>query len=223
MMSMALLTRRSFQQSKPAVAPYQRTNSFWSSWPNEKPVGQNPPHSPGVISSSCLEELYKVREQPAASGAFGEVYAGKCRATGEDVAIKAMRKKVNPNALREVELLARVDHPTVAKFLGYFEDDDHLYVVTPFYSGGDLFEHIIEKEDSLFDEFGAMCICVNLLESVQAIHQAGIGASLLPTGCAVCDASLLLQHILMSSLRILSSVSVPSQRAYCSDELCVCS
>lgn len=114
-----------------------------------------------------------VRKQPAASGAFGHVYSGKCRQNGADVAIKAMKKQMNPNGLREIEMLARVDHPAVAKCLGCFEDDEHVYLVTPFYTGGDLFDHIIENEGEI-QELQAMHVCVNLLESVRATHQAGL-------------------------------------------------
>lgn len=55
-------------------------------------------------------------------GAYGSVQLGKCRSTGQTVAIKKIGRKI---ALSEVEVHSKLNHPNIIKMLDYQIDEEH--------------------------------------------------------------------------------------------------
>ena len=100
-------------------------------------------YSPRFPSGYQLNERfahsYVLREE-IGSGAYGFVMVASQRGTLSDVAVKfIIRKKVPSHAWvqdsklgrlpTEIWLLSRIQHPNIASFLEYFEDDVYYYLV----------------------------------------------------------------------------------------------
>lgn len=47
--------------------------------------------------------------------------------------------------LKEVRILKELDHPNIIKIYDFFEDEKRYYVVVDICSGGELFDHIVQK------------------------------------------------------------------------------
>ena len=39
-----------------------------------------------------------------------------------------------------------VDHPNIVKLYEFFEDDEHIYIITELCSGGPLFDEIVKRK-----------------------------------------------------------------------------
>ena len=80
-------------------------------------------------------------------GAFGDVYVGKCKATGEDVAVKVLQKakmmrfgdeiwKAIANEVKILQHIAREQSkepcPFIVKIFDGFATRDHVYIVLEF-------------------------------------------------------------------------------------------
>ena len=85
------------------------------------------------------------------SGAFAEVRKAINVNTGDYVAVKIIDKQSmdedDINALEmEMDILANVDHPSVVKLIDIFDNQEAMYLVLEYMSGGELFDRIVEKE-----------------------------------------------------------------------------
>lgn len=97
----------------------------------------------GADSSRRVNDSYRIVRQLGAGG-FGSVYLAESRVTNETVAIKHITKLGSQQDMKflhsELESLLRLDHPNIAKFHRFFEDEQAVYVVTEFCSDGDFCE-----------------------------------------------------------------------------------
>lgn len=66
-------------------------------------------------------------------GAFGSVLLARSKATGNEVAIKKMKKKVRSWAecteLREVTVLEKISHPNIVKLIAVKKYGDELFLI----------------------------------------------------------------------------------------------
>jgi serine/threonine protein kinase len=67
-------------------------------------------------------------------GQFGSVYKALNNTTGQMVAIKrvsldGMNEKDAKNVMGEVELLERLDHPSIVKYMGMNKSNDYLDII----------------------------------------------------------------------------------------------
>ena len=46
----------------------------------------------------------------------------------------------------EIEVLKQIDHPNIVRMLNAYEDKNHYCIIMELMQGGELFDHIIEKE-----------------------------------------------------------------------------
>lgn len=65
-------------------------------------------------------------------------------------AVKIMKKdritKSEQVRLRyEIEILKNLDHPNILRLYEVFEDKKHIYLVTEFCDGGELFDEIVQR------------------------------------------------------------------------------
>lgn len=89
---------------------------------------------------------YSFGGQMLGRGSFGQVYKCQHRETGEELAVKAIKKRdasvtadrVKLRVLREISALQHLQSSNTVKYRGAFEDDDTVFIVQEIMMGGDL-------------------------------------------------------------------------------------
>jgi len=94
---------------------------------------------------TCCKERYEFGEF-LGKGSFAKVYRARDLETGENVAIKKYDTNFSGALSRERDILKRLDHLYVQRYLGHFSDSGISYLVTNFFEGRDLWQRIRMKE-----------------------------------------------------------------------------
>ncbi|KAL7475090.1 hypothetical protein ACHAW6_001022 [Cyclotella cf. meneghiniana] len=122
---------------------------------------------------------YSVSNLVYGSGHYGTVRQCTHRATGQSFAVKSIEKsKVSrvDHLQREVYLLSKINHENIMKMVDCYEDEDYVHIVTERYTGGELFDKIIDKTtmDGCLSEEEAAKIIEQLLKAVSYLHSYDI-------------------------------------------------
>jgi len=72
----------------------------------------------------------------------------------------------------EIEILSKIDHPSVVKMHAIFDTTEHLFIVMELMEGGELYEEVISR--STFSEMEAAVIIRQLLDALVYLHARGI-------------------------------------------------
>eukprot|EP01083_Nonionella_stella_P028623 78831_1 len=92
----------------------------------------------------------------------------------EKVAIKIMTKGGNRKRMytREVSILTQLSaHDGILPFIGHGEDRTHYYIITAFFSGGELFDRICSDDEKYkITERMAVKFILNMLQAVKHCH-----------------------------------------------------
>ena len=133
-------------------------------------------HPAVVPQSKPIEEDFAF-EREIGSGAFAKVWRARCRRTQNLVAVKVLKKSVNPHYLQEMELMQRVSHEFVVPLLEAYATEEDLHLVIPLYTGQDLFDFI----DGAYapgapgvSETDALVMAAQMLSAAEACHMAGV-------------------------------------------------
>ncbi|CAG8644428.1 12052_t:CDS:2, partial [Acaulospora morrowiae] len=116
--------------------------------------------------------------QTLGEGEFGKVKLGIHVDTGEEVAIKLIRKESvdTPSRLtkieREIGVLRRVMHPNIVKLYDVFETDRYIGIIMEYASGGELFDHILAHR--YLKERDACRLFAQLISGVDYLHKKNI-------------------------------------------------
>ncbi|KAF8821295.1 calcium-dependent protein kinase CDPK3 [Cardiosporidium cionae] len=133
--------------------------------------------TPGMfihVSTAVFSERYKGMKI-LGKGSFGEVILCKDRVTQQQYAVKVISKKQvkqttdTASLLREVELLKQLDHPNIMKLYEFFEDSGYFYLVGEVYTGGELFDEIINRKR--FNEIDAARLVRQVLSGITYMHR----------------------------------------------------
>lgn len=120
---------------------------------------------------SCGYEL----DRTIGTGGFGKVKLATHTLTGEKVAIKIMDKtklgKDLPRVKLEISALKNLSHPNICKLYQVIETESHCYVVMEYCSGGELFDHIVEK--SRLSEMESRMFFRQIISAVSYLHDNG--------------------------------------------------
>jgi len=150
-----------------------------SSWSEEElcPVTSDTTFVTG--SYADILDDYHVFPTVLGTGHYGCVRECIHRTTRRAFAVKSIEKARigRPDHLRrEVSLLRAVDHPGIMKMVDCYEDSDYVHIVTEKYTGGELFDKIIDSttDGGCFSEAEAARIIKSLLEAVQHLHKNDI-------------------------------------------------
>lgn len=96
-----------------------------------------------------IHNYYELSSKPLGEGAFGVVFLGTEKETGNQRAIKVIKKDKIKNLQRfqnEILALKTLDHPHIIKLFETFQDDQSIYLVQELCTGGELFDFIVDKE-----------------------------------------------------------------------------
>mmetsp|Transcript_16254 Transcript_16254/g.27743 ORF Transcript_16254/g.27743 Transcript_16254/m.27743 type:complete len:363 (-) Transcript_16254:54-1142(-) len=125
--------------------------------------------------SNVLDD-YIIFPKVLGEGQYGCVRECIHLATGKPYACKSIEKcKIGrlDHLQNEVELLSSMSHNSVMKMVDCYEDVDYLHIVTEQYTGGELFDKIIDctSESGCYSETKAAVIIKSLLEAVAYLHE----------------------------------------------------
>ena len=125
-------------------------------------------------SDNKFNQCYAFTERILGNGASSVVRECKNRRTGELCAVKVINKnkfesapRVVENFKKEVDILSKLDHPNIIRFIDFVEDESSIYIVLELAAGGNLLEHL---EHGPFPEPIAKNIFKQLLEGVEYLH-----------------------------------------------------
>lgn len=122
-----------------------------------------------------VHHYYDISTTTIGNGYYGSVREAFAYQTRNTVAIKSI-DKVSQSAeqlRREVSLLQSVNHPSIMKLIDVCEDDQYVHIVTEKYSGGELFDKIMNQGSGL-QEAEACRIIYSLLSAVDHLHRRDI-------------------------------------------------
>ncbi|KAJ3315249.1 hypothetical protein HDV04_003642 [Boothiomyces sp. JEL0838] len=110
-------------------------------------------------------------------GEFGKVKLGYHITTGEEVAIKFIKKESVTTTekrfklQREISILRTVSHPNLVHLIEVIENDTHIGMVLEYASGGELFEYILSRQN--LSEKEAAKFFFQLIDGVSFLHHNG--------------------------------------------------
>lgn len=125
-----------------------------------------------------IHSLYALDSAPEQQGAFGKIVKARLRDDFSQIyAVKVIRKIdefKNSLAMREVELLKKMDHPNIVKFKEVYEDYAFYYIVLEYLQGGDLSRQLEASgsfEESLAKDFiWQVLLATNYLHQQKVVH-----------------------------------------------------
>lgn len=94
--------------------------------------------------------------RPLGRGKFGNVYLAREKETKFVIALKVLFKKqiasqgIEHQVRREIEIQSHLRHPNILRMYGFFHDEQRIYLILEYASGGTLFN--ILKKEVRFDE-----------------------------------------------------------------------
>lgn len=130
-----------------------------------------------ILNKDPIGKHYKVQGK-LGSGAFGKVYKSRHLLSQAERAIKVVKKSYlkyqdgDKSFLKEIEMLATLDHPSIIKVYEYFEDEENYYVVEELATGGELYDQLYKLTS--FSEHDASRIMKQLLSCVLYLHSNNI-------------------------------------------------
>lgn len=127
-----------------------------------------------MVKFNALKGLYET-ERTIGCGGFAKVKIATHLATGEKVAIKIMDKTLLGDDLHRVTLelqaLKSFSHHNICQLYQVIETDTHFFLVMEYCSGGELFDHIVEK--NRLTEAESRTFFRQIVSAVAYLHSLG--------------------------------------------------
>ncbi|KAL7466729.1 hypothetical protein ACHAXS_007014 [Conticribra weissflogii] len=132
--------------------------------------------------TGCFADIladYHVFPRVIGSGHYGSVRECVNRRTRQVFAVKTIEKRKIArldHIRREVSILKKMNHGNVMKMVDCYEDAEYVHIVTEKFSGGELFDKIVENtsENGCLSENSAAKIIRSVIEAVRYLHSKDI-------------------------------------------------
>ena len=122
---------------------------------------------------------YSIIGHPIGSGAYGYVYKGTCRVTGETFALKKTKIEnfadgIPSTTMREISILTELQHPNIVGLKDVVMTDTYIYFVQEF-CNKDLRNHLLSiPEGQNLSAREIKSIIYQILEGVRECHETRI-------------------------------------------------
>jgi len=83
------------------------------------------------------------------------------------------KQKLLVMSRNEAQLIRKLNHPNIAKFIGYYETSCCIYIVTEHCDGGELFDYIIDRPEGINEDEGKI-VARQLASALSHIHNRGV-------------------------------------------------
>ncbi|XP_033106780.1 dual specificity testis-specific protein kinase 2-like [Anneissia japonica] len=144
---------------------------------NRYSIAGRTPLSPGygaVVSAlSKLNRLDDFVLEPLAKGFFSDVSKVWHRTSGEVMVLKMNKQYDNrANVIHEVELLNRLEHKNIVRFMGVCVHNGQLHALTEYVNGGDL-QHLLLDENVSITWDVRISLSRDVANGMNYVHAAG--------------------------------------------------
>jgi len=122
-----------------------------------------------------INKHYKITNKILGQGYFAVVKVGKDLKTGEEVAVKFVKKSLverEETLANEIDILGSIKHPNVVGLRAIFDTEEILFIVMDLMKGGELYEEIVKRKT--FSEKDASKIMAQLFSALSYLHDKGI-------------------------------------------------
>jgi serine/threonine-protein kinase len=130
---------------------------------------------PGTPLPTLLDGRYELLER-IARGGMGEVFRGRDRQTGAEVAIKTVNSgrgaadaELVARFRREAEILRRLDHPNIVQMLAIVEGEDQHSIVMEYVAGGSLRRELVRS--TVLSQVEALLLTLEVAEALSQAHR----------------------------------------------------
>ncbi|CRK97821.1 CLUMA_CG011197, isoform A [Clunio marinus] len=112
--------------------------------------------------------------RPLGRGKFGNVYLAREKETKFVIALKVLFKKqianqeIEHQVRREIEIQSHLRHPNILRMYGFFHDEQRIYLILEYASGGTLFNAL--KKETRFDEKKSARYIKSLVSALIYLH-----------------------------------------------------
>mmetsp|Transcript_35845 Transcript_35845/g.47315 ORF Transcript_35845/g.47315 Transcript_35845/m.47315 type:complete len:380 (+) Transcript_35845:173-1312(+) len=136
----------------------------------------DPPSSKRAITTLDIRHHFVITRKELGHGSFGVVRECISRRTGGTFAVKSVCKvRVDDIKIlqREVAALKHLSHVNIIKLEADFEDQYFVHLVTPIYSGPQLFTYVNERRGAISEDVTADLL-FQIVDAVAYCHSRGI-------------------------------------------------
>jgi serine/threonine-protein kinase len=133
---------------------------------------------PAASLPPLLDGRYELLER-IARGGMGEVFRGRDRQTGAEVAIKTVksgRGEADAELLarfrREAEILRRLDHPNIVQMLAIVEGEEQHALVMEYVAGGSLRRELVRS--SVLSQVESLLLTLEVAEALSQAHRLDV-------------------------------------------------
>lgn len=129
-----------------------------------------------IVSPGTFQAKYELGST-LGEGGYSVVHRAVNKSSGKSVAVKLvtkqdMSRRVTVALLREVRVIARLQHPNIVQLLDFYDEPTHYIIVTELMEGGELFERIVNTTG--VSERRARDVVVALAQALAYMHERGL-------------------------------------------------